>query len=310
MILLFRFIVPKNYLAIREKLAINFRHVSTTVIGEYLCSPFHSSIRSIRPSSLQLRWLFLQTRDTPNPDSLRILPGRSILMETRHSKIQKDSHKINNIYHTGFYVKREDKHKILLSPLAKELFISVNGIKAIFLGSDFITITKYTDAKWDHIRVEAFNTIMDFFNTGQPALIDKPLITDTTILDSDSDIIIKIKDILETKIRPSVMEDGGNIEFLSFDRQTGLIYVRLAGSCVGCPSASITLKNGVENLMKHYIPEIRGVTAIDEDDRKDNNPVNNNPNTNYTDSSGPQHKYLSYEIKLANAGIHYFEKKN
>merc|ERR1712037_1080227 len=103
---------------------------------------------------------------------------------------------------------------------------------------------------------EAFSVIMEFYSSGKPALLDKPLITDTTILNDDNEIVAMIKELLETKIRPSV------IEYVRFDEQTGMVYVKLAGSCVGCPSASITLKNGVENMMKHYIPEVMGVTTI------------------------------------------------
>lgn len=242
----------------------------------HFLSPSLSSPLLVYPNNEQFRSLFLQTQDTPNPESLKILPGRPVLSTINPDKLYMNKkHDINSLPHVGFYVKREDKHEIIRSPLATELFLSVEGIKAIFLGSDFITITKYAEAKWDHVRVETFSVIMEFYSSGKPALLDKPLITDTTILNDDNEIVAMIKELLETKIRPSVMEDGGNIEYVRFDEQTGMVYVKLAGSCVGCPSASITLKNGVENMMKHYIPEVMGVTTIEEEEKNGDNIINN-----------------------------------
>jgi Fe-S cluster biogenesis protein NfuA len=183
----------------------------------------------------QFRTVFVQTENTPNPESIKFVPSGKIVLESEDG--------------TGYFVSRTDAvEDIMKSPLCKELF-KIDGVKAVYLGYDFVTITKYAEHKWQLMRPEIFGSLMDFFGSNQPVLLDKPLITDTTILDDDDEIVAMIKELIESRIRPAVQEDGGDIRYVSFDETTGLVTVQLAGSCVGCPSSSITLKNGVENML-------------------------------------------------------------
>jgi NFU1 iron-sulfur cluster scaffold homolog, mitochondrial len=112
------------------------------------------------------------------------------------------------------------------------------------------------------LNPQIFSKILDFFAEGKPAVVDNPLVSDTTILDTDDEVVATIKELLETRIRPAVQEDGGDIFYVGFDPATGIVRVRLAGSCVGCPSSSVTLRNGVENMLKHYIAEVKGIEEM------------------------------------------------
>ncbi len=140
---------------------------------------------------------------------------------------------------------------------------------------------------------------MDHYESGKPALVDAPEITDTTIFDDDDEVVALIKELLEQRIRPAVQEDGGDIRYVEFDEDSGLVKVSLAGSCVGCPSSLGTLKNGVENMLMHYIPEVKGVEAI--------NDVEEEEDAVFVEQSksddGDQKKAKSYEERLAAAGI-------
>ena len=148
------------------------------------------------------------------------------------------------------------------------------------------------------MRPELFSVMMDFFDSNQPILLDQPEITDTTILDDDDEVVAMIKELIEARIRPAVQEDGGDIRYEGFDEETGIVTVRLAGSCVGCPSSSATLKGGVENMLQHYIPEVTGVVAVEEEEDGEGG-----------DGSAGEEvqvevtKQKSYEERLAQAGI-------
>ncbi|KAL3911351.1 MAG: hypothetical protein SGARI_001686, partial [Bacillariaceae sp.] len=168
---------------------------------------------------------------------------------------------------TGHFLNKSDPtDDILKSPLAKELF-KIDGVKAVYFGNDFVTVTKFAENKWNFLRPEIFSTLMDFFeNPDNKVLLDQPLITDTTILDDDDEIVAMIKELIEDRIRPAVQEDGGDIRYKHFDEHTGIVSVQLLGSCVGCPSSSITLKQGVENMLMHYIPEVTAVVALEEEE--------------------------------------------
>lgn len=134
-----------------------------------------------------------------------------------------------------------------------------------FFGHDFISVTKSEEVSWEQIKPHVFGTIMDFFAEGGPAITevsDQP--HDTMILDDDDEVVAMIKELLETRIRPAVQEDGGDIYFHGFDEATGVVSLQLAGSCAGCPSSSVTLKSGVENMLMHYIPEVQSVQQIED----------------------------------------------
>jgi NFU1 iron-sulfur cluster scaffold homolog, mitochondrial len=179
--------------------------------------------------------MFVQTEITPNPNSLKFLPGKSV---SHH-----DSFEVN---------KKEETNNELLRNL-----LSINGVEGIFLGKDFISINKYDDVSWDEIKHIVISLINDFYLSGKECVIEKNLNEDTKDLKEIEKKIIKI---LDQKIRPAVAKDGGDIKFKEF--KDGVVKVQLQGSCSGCPSSTMTLKQGVQNLLCHYLPEVKEVISI------------------------------------------------
>lgn len=232
--------------------------------------------------SQALRSIFIQTSDTPNPESLKFVPTNVTVYDSEEGN--------------GFYLTKSDPaSEILRSPLAKKLF-DVEGVKAVYLGPDFVTITKFATTKWKLLRPQIFRVIMDWHDTKEPALLDEPQINDTTILDDDDEVVAMIKELIEARIRPAVQEDGGDIRYVSFDEEDGLVTVQLEGSCVGCPSSSVTLKQGVENMLMHYIPEVKNVVALEEEEQ--DGAAADEPAQDEASS-----KQKSYEERLKAAGI-------
>jgi NFU1 iron-sulfur cluster scaffold homolog, mitochondrial len=201
------------------------------------------------------RSIFIQTETTPNPHSMKFIPGDEVLPER---------------FGTGMYFQKTDIRDLQKSPLAKLLF-TIDGVKSIFFARDVITITKDTDVVWTVLKPQLFSKILDFYGDANPqVMIDSAQmgVSDTAILDDDDEVVAMIKELIETRVRPAVQDDGGDIYYEGFDADRGIVKVRLAGSCVGCPSSSITLKNGVEQMLRHYIAEVEGVEevgAVDED---------------------------------------------
>ena len=179
--------------------------------------------------------MFVQTEITPNPNSLKFLPGKSVSNQGSFEITQKDQ--TNN-------------------ELIKNL-LSVNGVEGIFLGKDFISINKYDDASWDEIKHIVISLINDFYSSGKECVVENSLIENNENL---KDIEKKIVKILDEKIRPAVAKDGGDIKFKEF--KDGIVKVQLQGSCSGCPSSTMTLKQGVQNLLCHYLPEVKKVEAL------------------------------------------------
>ena len=179
--------------------------------------------------------MFVQTQITPNPNSLKFLPGKSV---SNHGSFE-----VN---------KKEETNNELLRNL-----LSINGVEGIFLGKDFISINKYDDVSWDEIKHIVISLINDFYLSGKESVIEKSL--NENIKDF-KEIEIKIIKILDEKIRPAVAKDGGDIKFKEF--KDGIVKVQLQGSCSGCPSSTMTLKQGVQNLLCHYLPEVKEVVAI------------------------------------------------
>jgi len=306
---------------------INQQMVSPlTLHRQHLSSILTNTSSSAITSQLnqQRRSLFIQTAETPNPESLKFIPnGRLVLGHNSDSidtvnledgddkEIELDNNNNNNSSGndtTGVYLTRKDHTLIARSPLAKSLFNLDLGIKSIYLGYDFITVTKYAEAHWTHLQTPIFGCIMDFYATNQPTFRDTPQITDTTILDDDDEIVAMIKELLETRIRPAVQEDGGDIRYVGFEEETGIVTVQLAGSCVGCPSSSVTLKNGVENMLMHYIPEVTNVVSLEEedDDEYEGNVSEDGGDVVVEQSAADveeKKKMKSYQDKLAAAGI-------
>ena len=179
--------------------------------------------------------MFVQTEVTPNPNSLKFLPGK----------------KVSN---SGPYeISNKDETK---NELVKDI-LSINGVESIFLGQDFISVNKNDQIKWDEIKHIVISMINDFYSTGKDFVIDENLKDDETNLDEIEQKIVKI---LDQKIRPAVARDGGDIKFKEY--KDGVVKVQLQGSCSGCPSSTMTLKQGVQNLLRHYIPEVKEVIAI------------------------------------------------
>lgn len=184
--------------------------------------------------------MFIQTQSTPNPLSLMFYPGKPV-MEVGSADFPNARAAMN-------------------SPLAKSLY-GVDGITRVFFGSDFITVTKSEDTSWDLLKPEIFAAIMDFYSSGQPLFLDSETAAakDTAINEDDSETVAMIKELLETRIRPAVQDDGGDIEYRGFDPETGAVKLRMQGACSGCPSSSVTLKSGIENMLMHYVPEVKSV---------------------------------------------------
>jgi len=179
--------------------------------------------------------MFVQTEITPNPNSLKFLPGKKVSNSGPYEITNKDN------------IQNELVRNIL----------SVNGVEGVFLGADFISVNKNVSIKWDDIKHIVISLINDFYYDGKEFVIDKNLEEQNSKL---SDIEQKIVKILDQKIRPAVARDGGDIKFKEF--KDGIVKVQLQGSCSGCPSSTMTLKQGVQNLLCHYLPEVKEVIAI------------------------------------------------
>lgn len=189
------------------------------------------------------RTMFIQTQETPNPDSLKFLPGKDVLGK-------------------GTTMDFPSITAAQSSPLAKLLF-RVEGVKSVFYGADFITITKAEDAEWAILKAELFAVIMDFFASGLPILSKSAQTnSDTQIEEGDDEIVVMIKELLDTRIRPTVQEDGGDILFMGYE--DGIVKLKMQGSCSSCPSSIVTLKNGVQNMLQFYIPEVVSVEQVSE----------------------------------------------
>ncbi|KAK3211485.1 hypothetical protein Dsin_016191 [Dipteronia sinensis] len=185
----------------------------------------------------QRRTMFIQTQSTPNPSSLMFYPGKPV-MEVGSADFP-------------------NARSAMSSPLARAVY-AIDGIARVFFGSDFITVTKSEDASWNFLKPEIFAAIMEFYSSGQPLFIDLETAAakDTAIHEDDSETVAMIKELLETRIRPSVQDDGGDIVYRGFDLETGIVKLQMQGACSGCPSSSVTLKSGIENMLMHYIPEV------------------------------------------------------
>jgi len=184
--------------------------------------------------------MFIQTEQTPNPATLKFLPGRAVLASG-----------------TADFTGAEDAAG--RSPLASRLF-EVDGVVAVFFGADFITITKSSDKEWHVLKPAILGAIMEHMTTGLPILSDVPVDdAASAATEEDSEVVGQIKELIETRVRPAVAQDGGDIVFEGFDE--GVVYLQLRGACAGCPSSSMTLKMGIENMLKHYIPEVTEVRA-------------------------------------------------
>jgi Fe-S cluster biogenesis protein NfuA len=186
--------------------------------------------------------MFIQTEETPNPATLKFLPGRDVMAAG-----------------VADFTSYEAAER---SPLAKSLF-GLDGVKGVFLGSDFITVTKSDEKSWQTLKPMILGAVMDHFTSGQPAVGGTAADDDTEEFNDDGidpEIISQIKELLDTRVRPAVAQDGGDIIYKGF--KSGTVYLHMRGSCSGCPSSTATLKMGIENMLRHYVPEVLQVEAI------------------------------------------------
>lgn len=183
--------------------------------------------------------MFIQTEETPNPNSLKFIPEDILISEEVV----------------------EFKNQIQAaksSPLAMQLF-QIKGVESIFFGKEFITINKSNDSDWNHLKIEIISVIMEFIISKKNIFFEKK--SDSNSAENqDSDIVKQIKELIEVKVRPAVAMDGGDIVYKDF--KEGIVYLELRGSCSGCPSSTVTLKNGIETMLKHYVPEVEAVEQV------------------------------------------------
>jgi len=184
--------------------------------------------------------MFIQTETTPNPAVLKFLPGREVLAAgTREFR---------------------DEGEALASPLAVDIF-DLPGVTRVFFGQDFVTVSKDDDHDWAHLKAPILAAIMDHFTGGGPLFTnnDAEAVSEIVYEGETAQIVAEIKDLLDSRIRPAVAQDGGDILFARFEAESGTVWLHMRGACAGCPSSAATLKAGVENMLRHYVPEVTRV---------------------------------------------------
>ncbi len=183
--------------------------------------------------------MFIQTESTPNPATLKFLPGQTVMAVG-----------------TADFPAPESA---AVSPLARAIF-AVEGVAAVFLGYDFVTVTKTDGPDWAHLKPAILGAIMEHFQSGAPVIEGESVSGHAEHTGPDGAIVAQIKELLDTRVRPAVAQDGGDITFHGFER--GVVYLHMQGACAGCPSSTMTLKMGIENLLRHYIPEVTEVRPV------------------------------------------------
>ena len=188
--------------------------------------------------------MFIQTESTPNPATLKFLPGREVMGE-------------------GAVADFPDTAAAARSPLAAALF-AIPSVARVFFGADFISVTKSDGDDWQHMKPAILGAIMEHFTQGKPLIEGSVAEGDeeTAYTGEEAEIVDQIKELIETRVRPAVANDGGDIIFKGYDGATGIVSLHMRGSCAGCPSSTITLKNGIENMLRHYVPEVNAVEAV------------------------------------------------
>jgi Fe-S cluster biogenesis protein NfuA len=181
--------------------------------------------------------MFIETEGTPNPATLKFLPGREILGDRTADFADADA--------------------ALLSPLADALF-GLPGVARVFLGGDFVTVTKTADAEWPALKPQVLGLLMEHLLNNRPIVSAHAELLAEDVDPADAEVVAQIKELLDTRVRPAVAGDGGDIIFRGF--RDGVVSLKMQGSCAGCPSSTATLKHGIENMLKHYIPEVLSVT--------------------------------------------------
>lgn len=187
------------------------------------------------------RSIWVQSEATPNENAIKFIPGVNILPESFQS------------------IEYLNSRQAVSSPLARKLF-AIDGVKYVFYGPDYITITKHSENAWSPLKPEIFSTIMEHISSGQPIFLPSQEDLKTNVDDEDSEVVSMIKELLETRIRTAIQEDGGDVEYKGF--HNGKVFLKLKGACKTCDSSVITLKNGIESMLMHYIPDVKGVEHV------------------------------------------------
>ena len=188
--------------------------------------------------------MFIQTESTPNPATLKFLPGREVMGE-------------------GAVADFPSADTAGRSPLATALF-AIPEVSRVFFGADFISVTK-RDGDWKHLKPSVLGAVMEHFTRGLPLLEGSAAESDEVEESydaADAEVVAQIKELIETRVHPAVAQDGGDIIFKRFDSDSGIVSLQLQGSCAGCPSSTMTLKNGIENMLRHYVPEVTAVESV------------------------------------------------
>ena len=183
--------------------------------------------------------MFIQTEQTPNPATLKFLPGRAVMASGTANFVDADA--------------------ATRSPLAQQLF-ELGGVTGVFFGADFVTVTKEEASSWPQLKPLILGAIMEHFTSGRPLLLNGDAPVPEAVGEEDDEVVSQIKELLETRVRPAVAQDGGDIIFEAY--ADGVVYLQMHGSCSGCPSSTATLKAGIENMLRHYIPEVVEVRAV------------------------------------------------
>ncbi|CAH8648761.1 unnamed protein product [Heterobilharzia americana] len=202
----------------------------------------HSFMKYSSSIQTKVRNLFIQVQETPNPNSLKYFPGKDVLGSGTRD------------FPSFTHAKS--------SPLARQL-LRIEGVEQVFFGPDFITITKNDKLEWTVIKPDVYATIMDFYSSGQPIVIEEETNDPNEPCEDDDETVLMIKELLDTRIRPTVQEDGGDIIYKGF--KDGIVLLKLQGSCSSCPSSVVTLKNGVQNMLQFYIPDVLGVEQVEDE---------------------------------------------
>ena len=198
--------------------------------------------------------MFIQTEDTPNPQSMKFLPGQPVLGTDAEGR-------------PALGVDFPTFESAAVSPLARALF-EIDGIMGVFLGHDFVTVTKAAAVEWAHVKPAILAALADHLMAGLPVIDEgaetaaKPATDLDDYEGEDREVVEQIIDLIDTRVRPAVAQDGGDIIFKNYEPRTGVVFLTMHGACAGCPSSTMTLKAGIENILKHYVPEVVKVEAV------------------------------------------------
>jgi Fe-S cluster biogenesis protein NfuA len=184
--------------------------------------------------------MFIQTEATPNPATIKFLPGQAVMPKG-----------------TAEFKSAQDAAR---APLAQRLF-ALQGVRGVFLGGDFVSVSKAEDTDWVMLKPMILAALMEHFSTGQPVVLEGDFAEGSVPAEDESEIVTQIRELIASRVRPMVMMDGGDIVFDRFE--DGIVYLEMRGACSGCPSSTATLKSGIENMLKHFIPEVQEVRPVE-----------------------------------------------